>query len=506
VGEYIVIDDYHAIEELPFRRFSIQTFNSGNPSDRSQGAIMKKFLKIIGVLAIIGVLSVCAIIALLPWMDHWGATDEEITASYSGDELVQNPRLLYTRAVTIQALPEQIYPWIVQLGADKGGMYSYTWLEALIQCPQTNSDHIHEEWQDLKLGDKVQMCPDPNNPPAYEVAKIEPNRAIVFGHQEDGIWSDVWQFILVPQPDNTTRLVVRSRSSLEGWIWEMIRPGEFVMGQRMMRTIKELAESTEFLPAALNLKTVSVSEFGRNISIAYDPALTSSVGTGTVPAEPISDKIMFAASHPAYALIQFMDFMDGWAYDLPIYAENRVAQVMVFRVSDFPGYGNDSQQGFVNQSQALTSLLQKGVNAGHCASPLMDYESALPFLPWTNSKQAFCAQPKVIEFTAGKGIRYLTFYAQDPSPALESKIFYTFQGITDDGQFYISAFFPLKTGIFPTEPPTCPDCGDPTYNPFAEWEATLTEQLNQLNAQAEDAFSPSLLVLDGLTGSITISK
>lgn len=203
---------------------------------------MKKFLKLIGILAGLGILAIIIMIALLPWMDSWGATDDEIAASFSGDELVPSPRLLYTRGVSIHATPEQIYPWIAQLGADKGGMYSYTWIESLIQCPQINADRIHEEWQELKPGDKVLMCPDVNAPPAYEVAKIEPNRAIVMAHQEKGIWTDVWQFNLVPQDNRTTRLVIRSRSALEGWLWDVMRPGEFIMMRRMMLGIKERAE------------------------------------------------------------------------------------------------------------------------------------------------------------------------------------------------------------------------------------------------------------------------
>jgi hypothetical protein len=252
--------------------------------------------------------------------------------------------------------------------------------------------------------------------------------------------------------------------------------------------------------------TVSLSEFGRNIWLDYDPALASRVETGVVPAVPLNDQILFAEAHPEYAQIRFVGFNDGWVYDLPIYAEERVAQVMVFRSADFPGYGDDSQQGFVNQSQALRRILQSGVDMERCAEPLMDYESALPFLPWTNSKQAFCAQPKVVEFGGGKGVRYLAYYAQDPSPALDSKIFYTFQGISDDGQYYVAAFFPVQTGIFPTQPPACPKCGDPTYDPFVEWAAVLQEQLSQLNAQAEEDFSPALPVLDELVKSITISR
>ncbi|MCL4268755.1 MAG: hypothetical protein KJZ72_04390 [Anaerolineales bacterium] len=203
---------------------------------------MKKFFKTIGALAGLGVLAIVLIFALLPWMDRYGAMDEEINASYPGDELVPNPRITYTRAISIAATPEEIYPWIAQLGADKGGMYSYTWLEALVQCPQTNADRIHEEWQGLEVGDKVLMCPDENMPPAYIVAMIEENQIIVLGHKEKDDWVEVWQFNLVSQDDGMTRLVIRSRSAAEGWFWDAIRPGEFIMMRRMMLGIKERAE------------------------------------------------------------------------------------------------------------------------------------------------------------------------------------------------------------------------------------------------------------------------
>jgi hypothetical protein len=204
---------------------------------------MKKFLKIIGIFILVGVIGVVLTAALLPWMDSWGASEDEVAASFPGDELIPSPRITYTRVISINAAPEGIYPWIVQLGADRGGMYSYTWFEIYaLRCPLTNADRIHEEWQGLKVGDKVKMCPDENSPPAFEVAQVEPNRAIVLGHQEDGIWSDVWQFILVPQIDGTTRLILRSRDAKQGWLWDVIRPGEFIMMRGMLLGIKERAE------------------------------------------------------------------------------------------------------------------------------------------------------------------------------------------------------------------------------------------------------------------------
>ncbi len=154
---------------------------------------MKKTIKILAVLIGFGLLAVAAIVLLTPWMDRWGATNDEIAATFPGDELLASPASFVNRAVTIHASPEQIYPWIVQLGAGKGGYYSYTWLETyLLNCPLVNADRIHSEWQDLKVGDEVKMCPKQPGPPPYTVAMIKPDQAVVLGHQENGKWVDIW--------------------------------------------------------------------------------------------------------------------------------------------------------------------------------------------------------------------------------------------------------------------------------------------------------------------------
>jgi hypothetical protein len=205
---------------------------------------MKLILKIISIFFAAIVIGVIAVVLLMPWMDRWGASAEEISASLPGDELVPSPRISYTRAVSIDATSSEIYPWIVQLGADHGGWYSYEWFETnVLRCKNTNADRIHEEWQGLKVGGKVKMCPDENMPPAYEVARMDPNQAIVMGHQEGDQWVEAWQFVLVPQEDGSTRLVIRSRSAAEGWFWDIIRPGEFIMMRGMMLGIKERAEA-----------------------------------------------------------------------------------------------------------------------------------------------------------------------------------------------------------------------------------------------------------------------
>jgi len=204
---------------------------------------MKKLIRVTGILAGLAALAIIVMFALLPWMDRWGATDSEIAAPFAGDDKVPGPAVIYNRAVTIDATPEEIYPWIVQLGAERGGMYSYSWFETnILQCPLENADRVHEEWQNLAVGDKVKMCPGTSGPPAFDVALLDPNRAVVLGHYENNAWLDVWQFILMPQANGSTRLVLRSRDMKSGVFWTALRPGEFVMSRGMLLGIKARAE------------------------------------------------------------------------------------------------------------------------------------------------------------------------------------------------------------------------------------------------------------------------
>jgi len=203
---------------------------------------MKKYLKTIGILAGLVVLTIVAIALLTPWMDRWGATDEEIAATFPGDELVPAPASFVNRAITIAAAPEYIYPWIVQLDATRGGWYSYTWLESMLNCPMVNADRIQPEWQNLQIGDEVKMCAGEFAPPPYIVAQLHPNQAIVMGHQEKSEWVDLYQFVIVPQADGTSRLILRTRTMMVGGIWTVMHPGAFLMERGMLYGIKERAE------------------------------------------------------------------------------------------------------------------------------------------------------------------------------------------------------------------------------------------------------------------------
>ena len=204
---------------------------------------MKKLLILIAILASIAIIAILTIVLLTPWMDRWGATEAEINAAFLGDELVPHPDSFINRAITIQAAPEQIYPWLIQIGSDKGGWYSYEKLETMAGCAMINADSIHPEWQNLQVGDPVRMCSGETAPPPYIVAQLHPNQALVIGHQEGEEWVDLYQFVLLPQTDGSTRLVLRTRTMMTGGIWNIVHPIAFMMEHGLLQGVKARAET-----------------------------------------------------------------------------------------------------------------------------------------------------------------------------------------------------------------------------------------------------------------------
>jgi hypothetical protein len=136
---------------------------------------------------------------------------------------VQHPRYISTRAVTINARPKDVWPWLVQMGQGRGGLYSYTWLENILKTNLRNAERILPEYQDLKVGDTVRLTPKERYNLALEVAVIEPARALVLRtpaqengdrlkRVEAGYPDGTWAFVLEPLDEQATRLIVRWRS------------------------------------------------------------------------------------------------------------------------------------------------------------------------------------------------------------------------------------------------------------------------------------------------------
>src|SRR5512146_2147654 len=91
-------------------------------------------------------------LAVRPWMLDWGATPAEIQRVWPGDELSPRTRYRHLRAITINAPAEQVWPWILQIGQDRAGYYSYTWLENVFRAEMHNTYRLVPEWQERHVG------------------------------------------------------------------------------------------------------------------------------------------------------------------------------------------------------------------------------------------------------------------------------------------------------------------------------------------------------------------
>jgi hypothetical protein len=191
---------------------------------------------------------VVALAAAYPWLWRhpcltWGASAVEVCRQMPGDALLPAAPLVTTRAVSVNAGPEAIWPWLVQMGPGRGGAYTYDWIENLMGLDMHSADRILPEFQDLKPGDTMRLG---KNGPVMEVAELDPEHALVFRSQ-DGAW--VWSFGLYRRGPST-RLVSRNRIQPPDpsplyrlFSLYVMEPGSLVMERRMLLGIKSRAEA-----------------------------------------------------------------------------------------------------------------------------------------------------------------------------------------------------------------------------------------------------------------------
>ncbi len=215
---------------------------------------------IAGVFAIAGALVFSPLIR--GWYNRWGATDQEVNRPLPGDELVPNPRLTSTRAITINAHPEEIWPWLVQLGQQRGGLYSYELLENLARCDMCNADRIIPEFQTLKIGDEVRL--GPQGYPFFKVNAFQPNWVLILAAADpktgqvtqlshpmpENYSNGNWIFLLDEIDGQRTRLVTRQAidyqpdNFINRLLWRVItEPIGFIMTRKMLLGIKARVES-----------------------------------------------------------------------------------------------------------------------------------------------------------------------------------------------------------------------------------------------------------------------
>ncbi|HET9832598.1 MAG TPA: hypothetical protein VFP91_12835 [Vicinamibacterales bacterium] len=177
-------------------------------------------------------------------MSRWGATPFDLTREMAGDGLLVNPTYSGTTAVVVDAPPEHIWPWLVQMGYRRGGLYSYDWLDRLFgYLDRPSATRILPELQRLGVGDRIPLGRGPHWP----VAAVETNHALVLDMRNLGGVDWVWQFGLYPLNEKQTQLVSRSRVSTRT-LWARlltyaIEPAGFLMTRRMLLGLKQRAEA-----------------------------------------------------------------------------------------------------------------------------------------------------------------------------------------------------------------------------------------------------------------------
>ncbi len=191
------------------------------------------------------------------WQMRWGATEEEATSRLLGDERTPEPATQVTRAITIAAAPEAVWPWLVQLGADRAGFYSYDRLEDLFGLGIHSANELVPAWQRLAVGDIVWASRArsggwivgalvPNEVLVLEVADIRHHRP---ARRDEGTGFEFrWTFALRRRPDGTTRLLVRERVAFgrpaTRWLMAPAGLASFVMTRKMLLGIRDRAEGS----------------------------------------------------------------------------------------------------------------------------------------------------------------------------------------------------------------------------------------------------------------------
>lgn len=201
-----------------------------------------------------------------PWQERWGAIDDEVLGTMTGDDIIPYPVMNATRAITINAPPEAIWPWLVQIGYQRAGFYSADRIERLLGLRGIRSAaQIVPEFQQLKVGDLIPFGPQV---PRVPVLAIEPLHLLALGGYDPQYGGATWVFELRPVNEHQTRLVTRTRARWPNWnlrailsqrpngpdapapnlmrdlpMYLFFEPGSFLLLRQMLMGIKQRAET-----------------------------------------------------------------------------------------------------------------------------------------------------------------------------------------------------------------------------------------------------------------------
>jgi len=240
-----------------------------------------------------------------------------------------------------------------------------------------------------------------------------------------------------------------------------------------------LASDTPAAPAPLPTATLSPTSepdiMYEGISFSYNDALAASIAPVTIPAE-VSGMGPFA-NIPEHIQFNFAGY--------PLVNTFHDPHIMVFSTDAYRAVNPTAGETIDSLQELLVS---------QPSNP-----ESIPLLPIWNAAQFMQAQVSYFDFQNGSGVRFLTMYGQAANVVNNNDLFYSYQGLTNDGRYYISAVLPIS---HPSLPDTSPGIFDADfYDNFAVY---IIEAENQLNGQAGDSFFPTLSLLDEMIQSFTI--
>jgi len=238
------------------QRSSVEVYVSPpNPSpagsiEIKHGEKMANLITIIIGVGLVGVVALLVyVLAIRPWYLRWGATDAEVERAMPGDDIIKNSMHVrnraVTNAVTIKARPTHIWPWLVQMGNGRGGMYTYDWIDRLMGVlDQDSTWEVLPQHQHLEVGEVIPL----GGGPGWPVQAIEPNRSLVLDIPAPGT-QIIWSYGLYELDESHTRLVLRITYStslnrlLMTLLLHIVDPGSFLMTRKHLLGIKQRAEA-----------------------------------------------------------------------------------------------------------------------------------------------------------------------------------------------------------------------------------------------------------------------
>lgn len=232
---------------------TLVVFSQGAPSQaKTLAGSSHRVRRLLGVvIAWVTLIYVAVVLAIRPWNVQWGTTAAERAMSLPGDQLVPIAHYRIDHGITINSPVRTVWPWLIQIGQDRAGFYSYSALENAAGARITNTERIVPQWQSRRVGELVRAVPSDwmggrfGSSIGWKVLEIVPGRAIVL----EG-WG---AFALIPVNDTTTRMLIRTRGAGSPSVRSVVlsppgllvfEPAHLIMERRMLLGIKERAEAT----------------------------------------------------------------------------------------------------------------------------------------------------------------------------------------------------------------------------------------------------------------------